>query len=197
MAREEHVRTVAAIGQLQSAQTAQLTTALGEDRGKYPTNRLKKREMMSDHPTGRRSGAAQDGCPIMPARAHERTLGTSDADLTDKVHAGARPRRNSSRERVRLNEARIEIDSNAVSDSAIDGLVEDWIVPMIVEKVIHRMIAPSGDMSLLQNRSFDTYNYLGSDDCGGEESEEGWPSAKARATEADPTASTDVDAGRV
>jgi len=98
---------------------------------------------------------------------------------------------------VRLNEARIEIDSNAVSDSAIDGLVEDWIVPMIVEKVIHRMIAPSGDMSLLQNRSFDTYNYLGSDDCGGEESEEGWPSAKARATEADPTASTDVDAGRV
>jgi hypothetical protein len=172
-------------------------TALGQGRWKYPTNQLKKRETMSDQFAGRGSCAAQDGCQFMRARAHERTLATSDADLTDDVQDKTGPRRDSGRERVRLNEAPLEIDSSAIPDSAIHGLIEDWIVPMIVERVINCMIAPPDNASLLQNRSFDTYNYLGSNDCSGEEEFDGRASAQACTVEAEPAASTDVDAGRV
>jgi hypothetical protein len=104
------------------------------------------------------------------------------------------PRRNSRRDRVRLKEAELEIDSDTIPDSAVAGLMESWIVPTIVEKAIQSMIASGTISSPLQNRGFDTYNYLGSGDCSGEEESEGRAPAKARATEADPTASTHVDA---
>jgi hypothetical protein len=109
-------------------------------------------------------------------RAHERTPGTRA------------PRR----DRARLNEAQLDVDSDAISDSAIDGLIEGLIVPMIVEKAIHSMIASGSIPPVLQNRGFDTYNYLGSDDCSDEEFERR-ASAEARPAKADPAASTHVD----
>jgi hypothetical protein len=91
-----------------------------------------------------------------------------------------------------LNEAQLEIDPEAIPDSVIERLIEDWIVPTIVEKAIHSMTA-SGDLpSPLPDRGFDTYNYLGSDNCSGEEFE-GRASTQARPTEADSAASAHVN----
>jgi hypothetical protein len=91
-----------------------------------------------------------------------------------------------------LNEAQLEIDPEAIPDSAIDGLIEDWIVPTIVQKAIDSMIALGYIPSPLSDRGFDTYNYLGSDDYSGEKFE-GRASTEARPTEADPAASAHVN----
>jgi hypothetical protein len=107
------------------------------------------------------------------------------------------PRRTSRRDGVRLNEAQLEIDSDAIPDSAIEGLIESWIVPMMVEKAIQNMIASAAISSPLRGRRFDTYNYLGSNDCSGEEKFERRTPAEAGPAEAEPAASTDVDATRV
>jgi hypothetical protein len=37
---------------------------------------------------------------------------------------------------VRQNEALLEVQVEAVPDAAIEGLVHDWIVPMIVDAII-------------------------------------------------------------
>jgi len=39
----------------------------------------------------------------------------------------------------RRNQATLEFDANALSDEAIQGLVDDWIVPMIVEELVRRL----------------------------------------------------------
>ena len=39
-------------------------------------------------------------------------------------------------ERGRRNEATLEIGAGAVSDAAIRGLLDDWLIPMIVEDLI-------------------------------------------------------------
>jgi hypothetical protein len=60
--------------------------------------------------------------------------------------------------RVRLNEVHLEIESDAISESAIEGLIKDWIVPMIVEKTISSVIASADSPPHLQNGGFYTYN---------------------------------------
>lgn len=43
----------------------------------------------------------------------------------------------------RCNQATLEIGPGAVSDEAIGGLLEDWIIPMIVEDLIGALIKAS------------------------------------------------------
>jgi hypothetical protein len=41
---------------------------------------------------------------------------------------------------VRRNQATIEIPCGTLSDTAIQGLVDDWIAPMVVDCIIERMV---------------------------------------------------------
>ena len=127
-------------------------------------------------------------------------MGTHGVDQNDDVRAGLRARPASRGDRVRLNEAQLEIDPAAISDPAIDGLIEDWIVPTIVEKAIDSMIAsgcipgciPGCVPSPLSDPGFDPYNYLGRDECSGEEFD-ARASTEGRPTGADPAASAQVN----
>jgi len=40
----------------------------------------------------------------------------------------------------RRNETGLDVCADVFSDKAIQGLVEDWIVPMIVEKIIEKVL---------------------------------------------------------
>jgi len=42
----------------------------------------------------------------------------------------------------RHNETVLDIPSDTYSDEAIQGLVEDWIAPMIVDQIIEEVLRP-------------------------------------------------------
>lgn len=42
----------------------------------------------------------------------------------------------------RRNEAILEIAADALPDSAVRGLVDEWLVPMIVERIIEDRVQP-------------------------------------------------------
>jgi hypothetical protein len=128
--------------------------------------------------------------------ASERIPRICSGNRNDNVSAEMGVRRTPRRDRVRLNEADLEIGSDTIPDSAIEGLIESWIVPMIVERAIQNILGSAAISSSLRSDGFDTYNYLGSNDCSGEEPE-GRAPTKAGTAEADKTSSADVDAGRV
>jgi len=51
----------------------------------------------------------------------------------------ARPGRQTGR-RVRHNEAVLEIAADALPDEAIRGLLDDWIIPMVVEDIMQKQL---------------------------------------------------------
>ena len=48
------------------------------------------------------------------------------------------------RRRERRNQAELEIGSGVVSDAGIRGLLEDWLIPMIVEELIRDRMNGTG-----------------------------------------------------
>jgi hypothetical protein len=44
------------------------------------------------------------------------------------------------KKRERLNQPALNIQANALPDAVIQGLVDDWIVPTIVDQIIKAMV---------------------------------------------------------
>ena len=76
--------------------------------------------------------AAFDHGPIPQDPTGRGIVSEADAGLRRK-HPGNRSRR---------NETALEIDATIFTDDAIRGLVEDWVMPMIVAR-LSRRLAPT------------------------------------------------------
>ena len=59
--------------------------------------------------------------------AHERASGALRVNLTADA-------------KRRLNQAGVEVPANAFTDAAIRGLAVDWIVPMLVDRIIETIV---------------------------------------------------------
>ena len=73
--------------------------------------------------------------------AHERAssdanLGLYSAAAPTTIEKAPATRRNARRS----NEAALEIDPNAIRDEAVQGLLDDWLVPVIVESFIETIL---------------------------------------------------------
>jgi hypothetical protein len=64
----------------------------------------------------------------------------SEPDQKRMLTARKRPSSSGGAGRERRNQATIEIGSDVISDDGIRGLLEDWLIPMIVEGLIRERV---------------------------------------------------------
>ena len=65
------------------------------------------------------------------------TKAMAGPDQKRMLAARKRPSASGGAGRERRNQATLEIGSDVISDDGIRGLLEEWLIPMIVEDLIH------------------------------------------------------------
>ncbi len=119
-------------------------------------------------------------------------LGAANAN-PNPVTTAAGQSQQAARRSHRRNEVALEIDPGAVSDQAILGLLDDWIVPMVVARMIES-ITSSASSGVLRGSGYcehDNCRRTAHDDT----KPEGGSATQARPSEADPAPATVADGG--
>lgn len=93
---------------------------------------------------------------------------------------------------ARRNEAALEIQAGGVSDTAIQGLVNDWIVPMFVDRIIESGMGcniSANPPAFRGNYEYNNFGRTAADD----KKPESRTATETRSAEANAEAATDVD----
>lgn len=127
-------------------------------------------------------------------RAHPVAFGTAigDPNIKESPETPEAFRGN----RLRVNEATLEIPKSSVSDEAIQGLVADLIVPLIVDRVLQRTVGYTKAPEILRAQGYYEHNNLGEAFSNGEKPK-GRAAAEASSAEADTAAPIVVDERRI
>jgi hypothetical protein len=92
----------------------------------------------------------------------------------------------------RKGQALLEIHDDAFSDNAIQALVDDWIVPMIVDHIIESTVASSTNVTPSLFRGNYEYNNFGGT-ANDERQSKGWTATETSSTATNAETATDAD----
>jgi hypothetical protein len=118
------------------------------------------------------------------------------ANLKAREFRRTQAHKESQQNSARSNEAKLDIAPDALSDESISGIVVDWLVPMIVDHVVERILHPASTGAQLQARGYYEHNNLRGIGSDGEKSE-GWTATEASPAQTDQEAPIVADECRI
>jgi hypothetical protein len=120
------------------------------------------------------------------------TFRTGSANLNARQPSPPKAHEERQRERVRSNEAALEIAEAAISDESIHGIVVDWLVPAIVDRAMKSILRYAKAGAPLPAGGYYEHNNL-EEASSNDEEFEGWAASEASPAKADTEAPTVAD----